>query len=208
MREDYTDITFILDRSGSMSGLQADVIGGFNKFIEEQKKLDGKLAVTLIQFDYAYEVNYRGINVDKVIPLTTTTYQPRGSTALLDAVGRGINETGSRLRRMAVKDRPAKVLFVIYTDGQENSSREFTKERIREMIKHQEDTYSWQFAYLGANQDSFAEASMLYIPKASTGNWEANARGVEQVYATLNSSTTNYRNARAGQSFTIDNTSK
>src|SRR3990167_7460886 len=128
----YTDITFILDRSGSMIPIKQDVIGGFNSFITEQKALPGKLKVTLVQFDNVYEAVFVAKSVDQVPVLDSNSYQPRGSTALLDAIGRTINDTGARLRRMSEKDRPAKVLVIIYTDGQENASNEFTKDKIKE----------------------------------------------------------------------------
>ncbi len=164
MRQDLTDITVVLDRSGSMHACQSDSEGGLNRFIADQKKLPGAAVFTLVQFDTEYEFVHRAVPIRDVphCPLV-----PRGNTALLDAVGRAIVETGERLAKTPEKDRPGLVAFVILTDGQENSSREFSLARVREMISHQQDVYKWQFTYLGANQDAFAEAGSLGIAGAA-----------------------------------------
>src|SRR5262249_34920935 len=152
MRKDLTDITVVVDRSGSMAACQSDAEGGLNTFINEQKRLPGESLFTLVQFDTEYEFVHKGIPIRDVPPYHLV---PRGSTALLDAVGRAIIETGERLRNMKEADRPGLVVFVILTDGQENSSREFQLAKIKEMVQHQQDVYKWQFTYLGANQDAF-----------------------------------------------------
>ena len=164
MRAELTDITVVLDRSGSMQVCQSDSEGGLNRFIEDQKKQPGEAVFTLVQFDTEYEFVHRAIPIQTVphCPLV-----PRGNTALLDAVGRAIVETGERLSKMNEADRPGLVVFVILTDGEENSSREFTLEKVREMISHQQSVYKWQFTYLGANQDAFAEAGSLGIVGAA-----------------------------------------
>ncbi|QEL18002.1 vWA domain-containing protein [Limnoglobus roseus] len=170
MRQDLTDITVVMDRSGSMQACQADAEGGLNRFVEDQKKLPGEATFTLVQFDHEYEF------VHKAIPIRTVPYcrlVPRGNTALLDAVGRAIVETGERLAKTPEADRPALVVFVITTDGQENASREYTKAKVQEMISHQTDVYKWQFTYLGANQDSFGEAGAMGIPMSGTANFTA-----------------------------------
>lgn len=152
MRQDLTEIVFILDRSGSMSSRKNDAEGGMNSFIAAQKELPGEANLTLIQFDDQYETVYKG-------PLRNApqfTLIPRGWTALNDAIGRAIEETGTRLREMKEESRPGLVIFVILTDGEENSSREYSTEKIKSMIQHQESKYSWKFTYLGANQDAFA----------------------------------------------------
>ena len=164
MQQDLSEIVIVLDRSGSMSSCKTDAEGGLNSFIEQQKKQPGRALFTLIQFDTEYEFVHRAKPIGEVphCPLV-----PRGMTALLDAVGRGIAETGDRLSKMDEKDRPGLVVFVIITDGYENSSKEFTKERIKAMIQHQQDVYKWQFTFLGANQDAFAEAGGLGIKGAA-----------------------------------------
>lgn len=165
MRNDLTDITVVLDRSGSMQSCKADAEGGLNHFIEEQKSQPDEAVFTLVQFDTEYEFVHRAIPIKNV---PSFKLEPRGSTALLDAVGRAINETGRRLAAMPEEQRPGLVVFVILTDGEENSSREFTKAQILEMITHQTNVYSWQFVFLASNQDAFAEAGAIGIARGTT----------------------------------------
>jgi uncharacterized protein YegL len=169
MRNDLTDITLVVDRSGSMATIQKDSEGGINYFIEHQKSQPGEAIFSLIQFDTEYDWVIKGENIKNV-----THYQlfPRGLTALLDAVGRAILETGNRLNKMNEKDRPGLVIIVIVTDGKENSSKEFTKEKIKEMITHQQEIYKWQFTFLGANQDAFDEAGSIGINNAAICNFD------------------------------------
>lgn len=170
MRADLADITLVVDRSGSMQSIREDAEGGVNSFITGQVKQPGEARLTLVQFDTEYEFVHRGVPVGQVPPYQLV---PRGSTALLDAVGRAINETGARLAAMNEADRPGLVVFVVVTDGQENSSREFTRAAIREMIEHQQTHYSWQFTFLGANQDAFAEGAALGVAQAGCANFSA-----------------------------------
>jgi uncharacterized protein YegL len=165
MNKNLTDITVVLDRSGSMSDCREEAENGLNHFIKEQQKLPGYAYFTLVKFDTDYEVTHKGVNIQEV---GECTLEPRGMTALLDAVGRTINETGERLRNIEEDKRPGLVVFVIVTDGHENSSHEFTKQQIKEMIEKQQSEYSWQFTFLGANQDAFAEAAGIGISKVST----------------------------------------
>ena len=158
MRENLTEMVFVLDRSGSMSGLAADTIGGFNELIEKQKKIEGDAYVTTVLFDHEYEVLHDHVALGEVAPLTDKEYFARGSTALLDAVGRTINAVGARLGATPEEERPAHVVFVITTDGMENASREYTAKQVREMVEHQQQKYSWQFVFLGANMDAVSEA--------------------------------------------------
>src|SRR5208283_1990055 len=160
MRSDLTDITLVIDRSGSMEEIREDAEGGVNAFIREQAKQPGEALLTLVQFDTEYDFIHKGVPV-KQVPAYELV--PRGNTALLDAVGRAINETGERLAKMAESDRPGLVIFVITTDGQENSSKEFSKAQIKEMVERQQSQYKWQFTFLGANQDAFAEAGGIVI---------------------------------------------
>lgn len=182
MRQDLTEIIAILDRSGSMSSIAQDMRGGFMTFINEQKKIPGDLRVSLYQFDSVYEVVYENRSVQDIHELTLV---PRNNTALLDAVGRAINDTGRRLAAMHEHERPHKVIVMVITDGEENASREYTRERIKGMIEHQEKKYGWTFIFLGANQNAFHEASAMGFQSGNTMNFAANSRGTEAVYKGL-----------------------
>lgn len=155
MDYELTDITLVVDRSGSMVSMRSEAQNGINQFIKEQKKAVGKANLTLVQFDTEYEFVHRGKDIQKV---GKYKLMPRGMTALLDAMGRAIEETGSRLRDMPKDKRPGTVVFVVVTDGCENSSREYTKETIKQMVEHQRNVYNWQFLFLGADLDTFADA--------------------------------------------------
>jgi hypothetical protein len=176
-----TEIIFLVDRSGSMGGLESDTIGGFNAFVEKQKQMSGATMVTTVLFDDKYELLWSGINAEKV-RLTEKEYFVRGCTALLDAVGKTILDVGCRLSNTLEVDRPDKIIFVITTDGMENASREFTYDKVRELIKHQQDKYNWEFIFLGANIDAAKEASSIGISQANAYNFEASKDGVEMMY--------------------------
>ncbi len=169
MRNDLSDVTVVLDRSGSMQSCRNDAEGGLNAFIEEQKKHPGETLFTLVQFDTEYEFVHKGKPIREVGPCELV---PRGATALLDAVGRAIAETGERLAAMPEPDRPGLVVFVIVTDGEENSSKEYTKPQIKEMIERQQNDYKWKFSFLGANQDAFAEAGDIGIALDAVANYQ------------------------------------
>ncbi len=183
MRENSTEMVFVLDRSGSMSGLAADTIGGFNELIEKQKKIEGDAYVTTVLFDHEYEVLHDHVALGEVAPLTDKEYFARGSTALLDAVGRTIDSVGARLAAAPEEERPEHVVFVITTDGRENSSREYTAQRVREMVEHQQQKYSWQFVFLGANMDAVSEARNLGISAKYAADFTPTGRGVNRMYA-------------------------
>lgn len=182
MRENLTEMVFVLDRSGSMSGLAADTIGGFNELIEKQKKIEGDAYVTTVLFDHEYEVLHDHVALGEVAPLTDKEYFARGSTALLDAVGRTINAVGVRLAATPEEERPEHVVFVITTDGMENASREYTAKQVREMVEHQQQKYSWQFVFLGANMDAVSEADELGISASHAANFAPSRRGVSMMY--------------------------
>ena len=160
MRSDLTDITLVIDRSGSMQSIKKDAEGGVNAFVEQQAKEPGEASLTLVQFDTEYEFLHRGVPIGKVPKYELV---PRGMTALLDAVGRAINETGERLAKIDERDRPGLVVFVIMTDGLENSSVEFSNEQVKQMIEEQQTKYNWHFTFLGADQNAFDEAGKLGI---------------------------------------------
>jgi hypothetical protein len=181
MNRDLTEIIFLLDRSGSMAGLETDTIGGFNAFIEKQRQLEGETIVTAVLFDDRYEILWNGIDANKAI-LTDKEYYVRGSTALLDAVGKTILDVGYRLSKTSEETRPGKVIFVITTDGLENSSREFSYEKVKELIKHQQEKYNWEFIFLGANIDAAKEAGNIGICKDNAYSFEASEAGVEKMY--------------------------
>lgn len=194
MKTDLTDITIVLDRSGSMASVAEDTKGGFDTFIEEQKRHPGEANVTLVQFDTEYEFVHRAVPVGTVPKLV---FVPRGYTALLDAIGRAITETGERLGKTPETDRPAKALFVILTDGYENSSKEFSKPRIAEMIKHQTEVYKWQFVFLAANQDAIAEAGNLGIGAGNATNYVPTSAGVKLAFSAVSKDATSYRSGAA-----------
>ncbi|MCA1030215.1 VWA domain-containing protein [Bacillus timonensis] len=181
MKKNLTEIIFLLDRSGSMAGLEADTIGGFNSFIERQRQRPGDTIVTTVLFDHHYEVLWNGINIQEA-NLTNEQYFVRGSTALLDAIGKTIVDVGYRLSNTEEKERPDKVILVITTDGEENASNEFTYNKIKEMIQHQQEVYSWEFIFLGANIDVEQEAFNLGIDKDCSFSFDATKEGIESMY--------------------------
>jgi len=181
MNINLTEIIFLLDRSGSMAGLERDTVGGFNAFIKRQSQVEGETLVTAVMFDDEYEVLWNGEKA-KDTKLTEQEYYVRGCTALLDAVGKSILDVGYRLSTTNEEDRPGKVLFVITTDGMENASREFSYKKIKELIQHQQEKYNWEFIFMGANIDAAEEADHLGIDKESAFNFEASEKGVEKMY--------------------------
>jgi uncharacterized protein YegL len=188
-----TDITIILDRSGSMESVKQDTIGGFNSFLGEQQKVEGEASLSLVQFDDQYEIVYENKDINSADKLTEATFQPRGSTALFDAIGRTINAVGRRLAATAEEERPDKVLLVIMTDGFENASNEFTASKINEMINHQRNVYSWEFMFIGANQDAVLSAKEIGIPAAASLTYAANSEGTEVAFSMIAGKIKDYR---------------
>jgi hypothetical protein len=158
----YTDITMVLDRSGSMQSIKDDTIGGFDAFISEQRRVPGRCTVSMVQFDNVYEEVYTGRDLADVPSLTLV---PRGSTAMLDAIGRAVSATGARLAAMPEDARPGTVIVGIMTDGLENASREFTYAMVKAMIEQQEHVYGWTFMYMGANQDAIEVGASLGVAR-------------------------------------------
>ncbi|MBP2641047.1 MAG: hypothetical protein H6Q66_1998 [Firmicutes bacterium] len=193
MKKDLTEIVFILDRSGSMDALTADTIGGYNEFLETQKKTSGEAKVTTILFDDRYEILHDGLNIKQILPITSKEYFARGSTALLDAVGMTINDVGARLNRLDESERPEKVIVVIITDGKENASKEFSYKKIQRMITHQQEKYSWEFLFLGANIDAVREAQNLGINANRAANYAATGMGTQDLYNTVAQSIVQFR---------------
>jgi len=180
MSKELTEIIFILDRSGSMAGLEADTIGGYNGFLEKQEALPGRTQVTTVLFDDQYEVLYDGVDASSA-KLIEEQYYVRGMTALYDAVGKTILTVGARLARQKQQERPGKVIMVITTDGAENSSREFSGRRIRELIAHQREKYNWDFLFFGANIDTAAVADSIGIERDNAMAYEASSVGVAEM---------------------------
>ncbi|MGG4490926.1 vWA domain-containing protein [Metabacillus idriensis] len=181
MNDKLTEIIFLLDRSGSMGGLEKDVIGGFNSFVENQCKLQGDTVLTTVLFDDEYVVLWSGADA-KSIQLTEEEYYVRGLTALLDAIGKTIIDVGRRLSNTSDEQRPGKVIFVITTDGQENASKEFSYEKVSELIKHQQEKYSWEFIFMGANIDVAEEAENIGIKSSDAYSFEATEIGMKEMY--------------------------
>ena len=197
--KNLTEIICVVDRSGSMAAIKTDAIGGFNQLLEDQKKLKvGRALLTFVQFDHEYEVVHNGKPIEDVPPLTEATYIPRGCTALLDAVGKAIQTVGERLSKTPEDQRPAKVLVVILTDGLENASREYTKQSIKAIIDTQRNQYQWEFVYLGANQDAFAEAQSIGIQHSTT--FDSTGPAVRHLYGSVSRSVSSYRSNGGWQS--------
>lgn len=193
MNANLTEIVFILDRSGSMMGLTYDTIGGFNSFIEKQKAEPGEAVLTTILFDDQYEVLHNGINLKEVQPMTKDQYWARGTTAMYDAIGKTINDVGARLSATPEEERPSKVIFVITTDGMENASREYSQAKIKEMIQHQTDKYSWDFIFLGANIDSVKQAANIGISADFAADYQPTADGLFCMYDAVDAAVSSSR---------------
>jgi hypothetical protein len=180
MNQNLTEIVFLLDRSGSMNGLEGDTIGGFNGFVKKQAEL-GQTNLTTVLFDDRYEILHKGISADGVA-LSEKEYFTRGNTALLDAVGKTINDVGGRLAKMPEDMRPGKVIFVITTDGYENASREFSYEQVKALITQQTEKYHWEFIFMGVNIDVSAESGKLGIKQDSSFSFVATGIGVSNFF--------------------------
>ena len=185
MKKDLTEIVFILDRSGSMAGLEEDTIGGFNGMIEKQKQETGTALISTVLFDHETQVIHDRVDLQNVQPMTRKEYYVRGSTALLDAVGAAIHHIGNVHKYAREEDRPEKTLFVITTDGLENASRNYSYDRLKAMIRRQQDKYGWEFLFLGANIDATAEAARFGIGADRAANYHADHQGTGVIYETL-----------------------
>jgi uncharacterized protein YegL len=157
MKKDFCEIVMVLDESGSMNSCKTDTIGGVNEFLNNQKRINGQVNVTLIKFSNYYVVVNDAVPLDQVVYLDVTNYIPSNTTALLDAVGKAVNTVGARLSNTPEEDRPEKVIFVVITDGYENASKEFTRRQVFELVSRQRDVYKWEFIFLGADIDAWGE---------------------------------------------------
>jgi len=185
MRKNLTEIVFILDRSGSMSGLEADTIGGYNSLLEKQKMEEGEAVVSTVLFDDKQEVLHDRIPLSQMKPMTDKEYYVRGCTALLDAVGGAIHHIGNVHKYAREEDRPEKTLFIITTDGMENSSRRYTYDKVKKMVERQKEKYGWEFLFLGANIDAIDVAGRFGIDADRAVNYECDAVGTEVNYRAL-----------------------
>lgn len=197
----HTDITICADRSGSISSILDDVIGGYNSFLKEQKEAQGTANITFYQFDNQFEEVYKEVNIQDAPELTDKTFVPRGGTALLDAIGRSVVETGQRL-----SSKPADhVVFVIITDGEENSSREYTKDKISEMLKHQQEVYNWQVVFLAANQDAIQTGASYGVNIANSMTYAANSVGTTRAFESTSKNLVAMRcGLKADMSYTVE----
>lgn len=186
MKENCTEIVFILDESGSMWHLTDDTIGGFNSYLEEQKRNEGEAHITTVLFSTDYKVIHDHVDIKEVSPLTDKQYSPCGCTALLDAIGKTINNVGKRLADTPEEQRPAHVIFVITTDGMENSSKEYSYAQIKAMVEHQQTKYSWEFVFIGAGIDAYAEADQIGIGGIYTMSVQANEEGSKNMFSSVN----------------------
>lgn len=193
MKKGLTEVVFILDMSGSMGPFADDTIGGFNSMIEDQKKDPGETRVTTVLFNHSHDVIHNCIPVEEVPKMTRNEYHPFGSTALLDTVGLTIDNVGQRLADTPEEERPEKVIFVITTDGYENSSSDYTKAKVKEMIEHQQNKYSWTFMFLGANIDAVSEANSLGISSSYSKTYTASSVGTESVYCAVSRGLSNIK---------------
>ena len=193
MKKNLTEIVFILDRSGSMSGLEQDTIGGFNSLIEKQKKEDGEAYISTVLFDHISEVLHDRVDLKKIKPMTEDEYYVRGSTALLDAVGGAINHIGNVHKYARKEDVPEKTIFVIMTDGYENASRRYDYDEIRRMITRQKKKYGWEFMFLGANIDVISEARKFGVDEEMAVEFLNDKKGTAVSYDAICGAVSNCR---------------
>jgi uncharacterized protein YegL len=193
MKNNLTEIVFILDKSGSMWGLEQDTIGGFNSMLEKQKNEEGDALVTTVLFDDNYELLHDRKNIIDINLITEKEYYVGGSTALYDALGKTINKIGKCISDSAEENHPSKIMFVIITDGMENSSHEYSYSQIKEMVEHQKTKYSWEFIFLGANIDAVELASKIGISKDRAVNFCSDSEGTKLNYEAVCSFVSSYR---------------
>lgn len=199
---DHTEIICLIDRSGSMTQIKSDAIGGFNSFLAEQKTLSGSASLTLALFSNRYDVVYNNAPLHTVEPLTEAVYKTVGTTALFYAIGKTIDDVGVRLSHTNEDERPNKILFIILTDGEENASHYqvneknepfYTQEKINHMITHQREVYNWEFVFLAANQDAMKAAETISISKGNTMNFSSTSDSINTAYSNVSQMSMRYR---------------
>lgn len=184
-KNNLTELVFILDRSGSMSGLESDTIGGFNAMITKQKKEDGEAYVSTVLFDNVSEVLHDRVLLREIPEMTTKDYTVRGCTALIDAIGGAIKHIRNIHKYARPEDVPAHTMFIITTDGQENASQRFNSDEVKKMIEHQKEKYGWEFLFIGANIDAVETAARFGIERNRAVNYNADSKGTQVLYETL-----------------------
>lgn len=184
-KNNLTELVFILDRSGSMSGLESDTIGGFNAMIAKQKKEEGEAYVSTILFDNVSEVLHDRLTLDKVPKMTARDYSVRGCTALVDAIGSAIHHIGNIHKYARPEDVPAHTMFIITTDGQENASYKYSSDTVKKMIERQKEKYGWEFLFIGANIDAVETAASFGIARNRAVNYHADSEGTQVLYETI-----------------------
>lgn len=185
MKKNLTEVAFILDKSGSMVGLEKSTIDGYNQFLESQRKTDGDVTVSTILFNHEYHILHDRVSIKDVKPLTEADYQADGWTALYDSMGRTIDHIGKVLSETKEEERPSKVIIVTITDGMENSSVDYSHPMIKKMIEHQKNVYDWTFIFLGANFDAEAFAESISIDKLYAANYDYSEEGITASYQTM-----------------------
>ncbi|WP_027868606.1 vWA domain-containing protein [Eubacterium sp. AB3007] len=185
MKKNLTELVMILDRSGSMSGLESDTIGGYNSMLKKQREADGEVLVSTILFDDRSEVLYDRVPLEKLPQMTDKEYFVRGCTALLDAVGGAIHHIGNIHKYAREEDRPEKTIFVITTDGMENASRKYSYDRVKRMVERQKEKYGWEFLFLGANIDAIETAGRFGISADRAANYNSDHEGTVLNYEVL-----------------------
>jgi len=198
-KENFTSINVIIDASGSMSHLSHDTIGNFNTFLQEQKAYPGEAVFTLCTFNTDYHLVHDFVKIAGVPVLDSKTYTPQGGTALLDAMGSTIDSVGKKLAALPESERPSKVIFLIITDGHENSSKRFDPAQIKAMVEHQKDIYSWEFVFMGANIDAIAAGTNLGISMQNTLNYVPSAAGTQDLYKSISSNVSTYRGSNSSR---------
>lgn len=197
MRKDLTEVVFILDRSGSMRGLEADTIGGFNSMIDKQRKEEGEAFISTVLFDDQAEVLYDRVPVGKVEPMNDKQYYVRGCTALLDAIGGAIHHIANVHKYAREEDRPEKTLFIITTDGMENASRKYSYDKVKKMVEKEKEKYGWEFLFLGANIDAIETAGKFGIDADRAINYECDSEGTELNYMVLSDTVSAVRRSKS-----------
>ena len=198
MNNNLTELVFVLDKSGSMSGLEKDTIGGFNSMLEKQRKEDGDVVISTILFDDTMQVIHDRTGLDKIKSLTDKDYQVGGCTALLDALGKSIKHINKVQKALPEEERPAKTMFVITTDGQENSSHEFSYDKIKKMVEKKQEKKQWEFLFLGANMDAISAAADIGIKADRAANFHCDAVGTAVNYSALSRAVSKFRVCEPG----------
>lgn len=197
MKNEMTELVFVLDKSGSMAGLEKDTIGGFNALVEKQRKLQGDVRVTTVLFNQSYELLHDRISLKGISPLTEDDYEVGGTTALLDAIGSTVQKIANAQKRTMEEERADKVMFVITTDGMENASCEYNYKKINEMIAMQKQKFNWEFIFLGANIDAVATARQFGVEEEFAVEYHADPEGTQLNYQVLSEAVTSFRTGKS-----------